>query len=502
MGEALTFGIEVRTLVPLFVAVPLAACLLIQLFARDKHLLSGWLTNLAMLALVVMSFRMIGESALYHLGGWPSPIGIDLRLDNLATLMLLVINTVGLAVGLYSVDYMKRYTASAHFYGLFLLMVTGMNGVVLAGDLFNLYVFLEVAAVASYALVAFGCAHEELEASFKYIILGSLSSALILVGVALVYGITGTLNLAHMSGRLAETGLNAPLLLAFGLFICGFSFKAALVPFHAWLPDAHPSAPAPVSAMLSGVLIKAIGVYVLARLAFNVFGAGDSELSLLRWLGVLSMVAGGLLAVGQTDIKRLFAYSSISQVGFIALGLGLGTPLGLVGALYHLVNHAVFKSLLFLNAGAVEYATGTRDLGKLGGLNRALPVTGATSMIGSMSIAGLPPFNGFWSKLIIVLACVEAGYYGFAAIAVLISIVTLAYQLKVQRMAFFAELPKALPGVISGALSGPGREPRLMSLAMILLAAACIALSLVVLGGFRDPWLIGAAQQTLSAGPF
>jgi len=498
VGDFDMFGVDIRTLVPLFVAVPLAAALLIQLITRERQLLSGWLTNVTMLSLVLMSCLAIGGSALYHLGGWPSPIGIDLRLDNLATLMLLVINTVGLAVSLYSMDYMRRYTATGHFYSLFLLMVTGMNGVVLAADLFNLYVFLEVAAVASYSLVAFGCAHEELEASFKYIVLGSLSSALILVGVALVYGITGTLNMTQMATRVAETGMDAPLLLAFALFICGFSFKAALVPFHAWLPDAHPAAPAPVSAMLSGVLIKAIGVYVLARLAFNVFGAGDSELSLLRWLGIVSMITGGLLAAGQNDIKRLFAYSSISQIGFIVLGLGLGTPLGLVGALYHLVNHALFKSLLFLNAGTVEYATGTRDLRKLGGLNQALPVTGATSLIGSMSIAGLPPFNGFWSKLIIVLACVEAGYYGFAIVAVLVSIVTLAYQLKVQRTAFFAALPKELPAL----LSKPGREPRLMSLAMILLAIGCLAMSLVVLGGLRDPWLIGAAQQTLSAGPF
>ena len=488
------FDVDIRVLIPLFVALPLAVALLIQLVAREHPSLSGLLTNLAMLGLVLMSCLTIGGGGLYHLGGWPTPIGIDLRLDNLATLLLLVINIVGLAVALYSVDYMRRYTASSHFYSLFLLMVTGMNGVVLAGDLFNLYVFLEVAAVASYSLVAFGCAHEELEASFKYIVLGSLSSALILIGVALVYGITGTLNMAQMSSRIAETGMDAPLLLAFGLFICGFSFKAALVPFHAWLPDAHPSAPAPVSAMLSGVLIKAIGIYVLARLAFNVFGAGDNELSLLRWLGVLSMIVGGLLAAGQSDIKRLFAYSSISQVGFIILGFGLGTPLGLVGALYHLVNHAMFKSLLFLNAGAVEYATGTRNLYRLGGLNRALPVTGATSLVGSMSIAGIPPFNGFWSKLIIIIACVEAGFYGFAAVAVAISIVTLAYQLKVQRLAFFAALPESFRDL--------GREPRLMSLAMILLAAGCIALSFLVLSGLRDPWLIGAAQETLSAGPF
>jgi multicomponent Na+:H+ antiporter subunit D len=182
----------------------------------------------------------------------------------------------------------------------------------------------------------------------------------------------------------------------------------------------------------------------------------------------------------------------------ILLAIGFGSTLGIVGGLYHLINHAVFKPLLFLGSGQVEIAAGSRDLRAMNGLRRKVPITSATTLIGSLSLAGIPPFNGFWSKLIIILACVEAGYFGFAAIAVLISIVTLAYQLKVQRMAFFAELPTT----ISGAVRSMGAEPRLMSLAMILLAVACIALSLVVLGGFRDPWLIGAAQQTLSAGRF
>jgi multicomponent Na+:H+ antiporter subunit D len=166
----------------------------------------------------------------------------------------------------------------------------------------------------------------------------------------------------------------------------------------------------------------------------------------------------------------------------------------LVGALYHLVNHAMFKSLLFLNAGAVEYATGTRNLRELGGLNIKLPVTGATSMVGSMSIAGVPPFNGFWSKLIIVLACIESRHYGFAVAAVLVSIVTLAYQLKVQRMAFFAKLPETLKGL--------RREPPMMALAMILLAVGCIALSFAVVTGLHDPWLISGAGQVLTSGVF
>jgi multicomponent Na+:H+ antiporter subunit D len=487
-----------QTLIPLFVALPLTLSVLIQLFARRRAALAAWLAGLTMLALMLMGLATIGavtgREVIYNMGGWNTPIGIDLRMDSLTSLLLVTINTVGLAVVLYAADYMRQFTARPRFYSLFLLMVTGMNGVVMTGDLFNLYVFLEISAIASYSLVAFGCEQEELEASFKYIVLGSVSSALILVALALMYGVTGALNMAQVSGRVAESGMDAPLVLAFSLFICGFAFKAALVPFHAWLPDAHPAAPAPVSAMLSGVLIKAIGIYVLARLIFNVFGAEANILSLLCWLGVVSMVVGGLMAVGQEDIKRMFAYSSISQVGFIILGLGLATPLGLAGALYHLVNHSMFKSLLFLNAGAVEYCTGTRKLDELGGLNRAMPVTGATSLIGSMSIAGIPPFNGFWSKLIIILACVQAGRYGFAVIAVLVSIVTLGYQLKVQRGAFFSDLPVALAQV--------KREPPLMKLSMILLAAGCVALSFAVITGFNDPWLVGEARDVLSGGTF
>ncbi len=479
--------------IPLFIAIPLAAAFLIPLLGRGRPVLSDCLANATLAGLTVMALATIGERALYHMGAWPTPIGIDLRLDPLASLLLIAVNLVGLAAGIYSVDYMRRYTDKHRYYSLFLLLVAGMNGVVLAGDLFNLYVLMEVAAVASYALVAFGCGHEELEASFKYSVLGALASTFILIGIALVYGVTGTLNMAHIAASVSESGMGPSLVFAMALFLCGFGLKAALVPFHAWLPDAHPSAPAPVSAMLSGVLIKAIGVYVLARLIYNVFGAGEGVLEVLRWLGAISMVAGGFLATGQWDMKRLFAYSSISQVGYIVLGLGLGTPLGVVGALYHLVNHSLFKSLLFLNAGSVEYATGSRDLKRLGGLNRAIPVTGATSLVASMSIAGIPPFNGFWSKLIIVVACVQAGSYGFAAVAVLMSVVTLAYQLKVLRHAFFQAPPDAVPA---------RREPRLMATARVALALGCLVLSVAVISGLSDPVLVGPAAQTLIAGVF
>lgn len=479
---------------PLFIAIPLAVAFMLPLFGRRRPVLADCLASGTLACLAIMAAASIGGEHVYHMGGWPTRVGIDLRLDSLTSLMLIAVNVVGLMAAIYSVDYMRRYTAKHRYYALFLFLVAGMNGVILAGDLFNLYVFMEIAAVASYALVAFGRGHEELEAAFKYAVLGTLASAFILIGVALVYGMTGTLNMTHIASRVSETQMTAPLLLAVALFLCGFGLKAALVPFHAWLPDAHPSAPAPVSAMLSGLLIKTIGVYVIARLTYNVFGADDEILHVLQWLGVISMVVGGLLATGQSDIKRLFAYSSINQVGYIVLGLGLGTTLGVVGALYHLVNHAFFKSLLFMNAGTVEHTTGSRDLERLGGLNRIIPVTGATSMLASISMAGIPPLNGFWSKLIIVLACVQVGAYGFAVTAVAMSIVTLAYQLKVQRHVFF--------GVTTPLSARIQREPRMMVVAMIVLAIGCIALSVLVMGGLSTPYLIRPAADTLLSGTF
>jgi len=480
--------------IPLFVAIPLGTAFLIPMIARKLKWAPDLLGNAAMLGLCAMAFATVGQTGIYHMGGWSTlggfktPLGIDLRLDGLSSLMLMAVNLIGLAAALFSVDYMKRYTDKGRYYSLFLLMVAGMNGVVLTGDLFNLFVFMEVAAISSYALVAFGCEHDELEASFKYAVLGSVASAFILIGIALLYGITGTLNMAHAAGNLAGGGL--PLLLATGLFMCGFGLKAALVPFHAWLPDAHPSAPAPVSAMLSGVVIKALGVYVIARLVFNIFGPAHELLTIVRWLGVVSMIVGVFLAIGQWDMKRLFAYHSISQIGYVALGLGLGTPLGIAGGLFHMVNHSVFKSLLFLNAGAVEHASGTRDLKRLGGLNKGMPVTANTSLVASMSIAGIPPFNGFWSKLLIVLACIEAGRPWLALAAVLVSLMTLASFLKVQRYAFFESARAALSQV---------REaPLLMRSAMLLLAALCLIMSLLVVTGLESPLLIAPAVQALS----
>jgi len=483
-------------IVPLCVAVPLGGAFLIALLGRKVRRLPDALGFMATLAALLLSLSSVGVVrtsgiVVYAVGGWAPPIGIALVLDGLTAFVLVTVNVIAFLVAIFSIDYMERFTAKWQFYALFLLMLAGMNGVVVTGDMFNLYVFLEIAAVASYALVAFGTEKHELEAAFKYAVMGTLGSLLILLGIAMLYGATSTLNMADMGRELAAQTPDSLLLLISALFLVGFGLKAAAVPFHAWLPDAHPSAPAPISAMLSGVLIKSLGVYALARVFFNVIGMTPQVSSVLMFLGALSMVIGVFLAIGQWDLKRLLAYHSISQIGYVLLGIGLATPLGILGGLFHLFNHSVFKSLLFLNSGAVEYATGTRDLQKMGGLARRMPVTSATTLAASMSIAGIPPFNGFWSKLIIIVAAVEAGRFGYAFWAVLASLLTLASFMKVMKYAFF--------GVLNEDWGDVKEAPFFMKFAMCALAAICILGGLLLLPAAYEPFL-NAATKVLAEG--
>ncbi|HSG29159.1 MAG TPA: proton-conducting transporter membrane subunit, partial [Candidatus Krumholzibacterium sp.] len=252
---------------PLFTAIPLGMAFLNLLLTKISKKVSDLLAFLAVACLALMSVMMLFQEPFsYSLGNWKPPFGILLVSDGLSSLLLVIINVIGLLALIYSMKYMTSYTAKPKFYTLFLLMIAGMNGVVITGDMFNLYVFLEIASIASYALVGFGCERDELEASFKYLILGGVASTAILFGIAFLYSMTGTLNMPDLAGKVGEIGHNHAMGFVMALFIMGFGLKASSVPFHAWLPDAHPSAPAPISAMLSGVLIKALGIYSIARI--------------------------------------------------------------------------------------------------------------------------------------------------------------------------------------------------------------------------------------------
>lgn len=483
----------------LYIILPLLGAFLIPIAGPFIRGFQKALSSLILLFLVVYTvFYYLGspgENIITRVGGWEAvdgiPIAIYLIMDGLSAFLLLIINLIGFLSVFYAISYMSKYTAENNFYALFCLMVAGMNGVVLSGDIFNIYVFLEIAVIASYALVAFGTEKRELEASFKYQVLGGIASLIILFAVGMLYWQTGTLNLADISRVLGEHSNEVPVILTEVFLITGFGLKAAMIPFHAWLPDAHSSAPSPISSMLSGVLIKAIGIYALLRLFFNMFTISYEVAIVITTLGAVSMVIGVLLAIGQWDLKRLLAYHSISQMGYVIIGIGIGmmiifkneneavAALAITGGLFHLINHAVFKGLLFLNAGAIEYMTGTRDLKKMGGLASKMRLTASTSLGASFAISGIPPFNGFFSKLLIIIAAVQGEFFLLAALAVFVNFVTLGSFMKFHRYAF-QNSPTAKVKFIAPKL------PFTMKFSMITMLVLCVAMSLLLLPSLRD----------------
>ncbi|HVO76246.1 MAG TPA: proton-conducting transporter membrane subunit [Ignavibacteriaceae bacterium] len=467
-------------ILPYFIIIPLLTTFLVSLIAGKKDNWAIILSFISITSLLILSLfafiTMKNETVTYELSAWRIPYGIIIVMDALTSFTLVMVSIISFTSLIFSIQYIRHLSMSWRYYALFMLLVTGMNGVIITGDLFNLFVFMEIALFSAFALVAYGSKAEEYEAAFKYSVMGSVSSTIILIGIAVVYSSTSTLTMAKIAEVIPR--LNQGLVFWIGgLFIAGFGLKAAIMPFHTWLPDAHSSAPAPISSMLSGVLIKALGIYVLIRLFFNVLGAPQLFTKIFLVLGTISIIIGVLLAIGQWDLKRLLAYHSISQIGYILLGMGIATPLGILGAVFHLFNHAIFKSLLFYNAGSVELAIGTRDLKKMGNLTKVLPVTSQTSMIASLSISGIPPFNGFFSKLIIIIAAMQAGLPVYAVLAIIGSLLTLASFMKVQRYGFRGE------NLIEQAANKIGWR---MNTAMIILAALCLLTSLMIVPGIKE----------------
>ncbi len=421
----------------------LSAFLIALLWKKYKKISSIACFSFSVLTLisVILLGRYVFENGkiIYFIGGWEIPIGIALMVDPLSFVFLLVLNFILPIICWFSISYMEKYVKSSYFYILFSLVSAGLNGILISMDFFNIYVFLEISSISSYILVAFGLKTEQLEASLKYTILGFIGSTFILVAIGLILGKTGTLNIADFTSVAVEMN-KIQLWFILGLFISGFALKTALFPFHFWLPDAHSLAPSPVSAILSGLFIKITGFYPLIRIVTNIFIMFPESKFIMMALGLASMIFGALMAIDQIDIKRTYAYSSISQIGYCALALGIGGYYGYLGAILHFVFHSLSKSLLFLNSGAIEYKYGTTKIDDLKGLNDKMPYTTATGSIGMFSVAGVPPFGCFWSKIIIIIAAVKSHFYGIAFICVIVSIITLGYFLKLQRKIFYSKV--------------------------------------------------------------
>jgi len=407
----------------------------------------------------------------YRWGLFGNVFRLHLMVDALASVMLLCIGIV-LSISLLVSNFLLTDSEQKfNFTNLLLIILAGMNGVVMATDIFSLFVFMEITAVVSFILVAFKRNSEGFEAAFKYLILSGIASVAMLSAIALILLIAGGTSFQQVQAALGASEHNFLVMFAIGIFICGLFVKGGLMPFHAWLPDAHSAAHSAVSILLSGVQIKVLGAYVLLRLITSVFGYTNSITQILMLVGLISIIFGALGALGQNDFKRMLAYSSVSNMGYIVLGFGCGTTLAIGGALFHLFNHAIFKSLLFANAAAVESRTGTRDMDKMGGLAQRMPMTGLTSILGSLSAAGVPPLAGFWSKLIIIIALWVAGYRAYAIMAVVGSIITLAYLLSMQRRVFFGKIAEGFKEIKEADFG--------LVLPAVILAAIAVAIGLI-----------------------
>ena len=446
--------------------------------ARNILALLSITASLAFILALVKPVMWNGEIIAYWMGGRVPAggyaIGIALEVDALSLFFALLVSVAVFVSGVYSIQYMRHDDNEREYYTLFLMLGGGVMGLVLSGDLFNMFIMVEILTFAAVALTAFrNTAKGALEAAFKYLVVGSIGSTCILVGTSMLYAQAHTLNLAQLA-QVIPGNLNTATKVAFALLFVGFGTKAFIVPFHPLAADAHGAAPASISVMISGVLTKS-GIYGIIRLTYFLFqtmNLGTMQF-LLVFIGSLSMFICVTMALAQHDFKRLLAFHSISQIGYVLTAVGLCTALGVSAGLYHAMNHTLFKGLLFLAAGAVLHETGTTDLGKLGGLSKKMPHTTVLFLIGAFSISGIPPFNGFASKWMIYQAtyqkAVESGNIGFllvTIIALVTSVLTLASFVKVSQSVFFGQLPKELEHV--------KEVPFGMRLAMGIFALLCV----------------------------
>ena len=452
--------------------------------AAVRHIIAMLATALSLLFMILLIKPVMidGQTVAYWMGNRVPAggyaIGIALEVDALGLFFGLVVTTALFVSCLYSLQYMSHDDNQEQYYVLLLVLIGGVLGLVLTGDMFNMYIMVEIMTIAAVALTAFR--HKvfgALEAAFKYMVVGGIGSTCILAGVIILYAQAHTLNFAQLSA-LIPGSLGTSTKVAFALLFIGFSTKAFIVPFHPLAADAHGAAPASISVLISGVLTKS-GIYGIIRLVYFLFqtmNLGTMQFWLV-FIGSVSMFVCVTMALAQHDFKRLLAFHSISQIGYVLTAVGLCTAMGISSGLYHAMNHTLFKGLLFLAAGAVLHETGTTDLDKLGGLSRKMPHTTVLFLIGAFSISGVPPFNGFASKWMIYQAtymkAVESGNIGFllvTIIALVTSTLTLASFVKVSQSVFFGQLPKEYENV--------KEVPFGMRLAMGILALLCVVTGL------------------------
>ncbi|MFO8100123.1 MAG: Na+/H+ antiporter subunit D [Salinibacter sp.] len=455
-------------LIPFVVAVATLAL-------RARPTLQKAINLIGMTGILAASIALLGRLGsdgvqATSLGGWPAPFGIMLVADHLSVIMLIVSAIIGVAVAVYAIPNVDARRVGFGFYPFMNLLMVGINGAFLTGDLFNLYVWFEVMLISSFVLIVLGNTEEQLAGGIKYVVINLVSSLFFLAGVGMIYGLTGTLNMAELAVALPEVEQPGLVTVVAMLFLVSFGIKAALFPLFFWLPASYHTPPAAVSAFFAGLLTK-VGVYALIRV-FTLLFTQDVGFThtLLLWAAGLTMVSGVLAAAIQTDFRKILSFHIISQIGYMIMGLALFTPLALIGAVFYIVHHIIVKANLFLVSGAANQLQGTFSLKKLKGLYAAHPVMAVLFVIPAFSLAGFPPLSGFWAKLVLAKAGIETGAYWIVAVAMAVGLFTMYSMSKVWVNAF-------LPGTEEEVATDTPTSVRIMYLPIGALAAVTILIS-------------------------
>lgn len=433
------------------VAVPLIAAPLCT-FLRFRN--GAWGFALLVSAVVFwMAWTLLqqvldGGTISYHMGGWAPPIGIEYRVDRANAFVLLIVATISLITLPFAKKTVEREvpTDKHHlFYSAWLLCVTGLLGIAITGDAFNVFVFLEISSLSSYVLIAAGRDPRALTASFQYLVLGTLGATFILIGVGLLYIMTGTLNMMDLAARLPAVAETTPVLAAAGFLTVGIALKAALFPAHFWLPNGYAFSPSAVSVLLSATATK-VSIYLLLRFELTVFGdipavENFNFATLLMPFAVAAFGLGSVAAIFQDDVKRLLAYSSVAQIGYMVVGLGFASVDGVTAGIVHLFNHALMKAALFMAAGAVFMRAGGVQLANFAGMGRRMPLTMFAFVLAGLSLIGVPLTVGFVSKWYLVLAALQAGTAGYviAGLILMSSLLAVIYVWRVVEVAYFRD---------------------------------------------------------------
>ena len=433
----------------LVVIVPLMAGPLCVLVERPRvawgvALVAAWLSFAAAVALAVQVSDTGAIS--YEFGGWAPPWGIEYRIDTLGSYVLLIVTAIAALVMVAAKESVAREVPEpliARFYAALMLAFAGLVGIVATGDAFNVFVFLEISSLASYALIGMGRDRRAMTSAFDYLVMGTIGATFILIGIGFLYMMTGTLNMQDLAARLPAVWDTRTVRAGFAFLTVGIGLKLAMFPLHLWLPNAYTYAPSVVTAFLAATATK-VAVYVLLRFMLGIFGI-DFALGrmpfeyILLPVGVLGILSASLVAIYQVEVKRLLAYSSVAQIGYMVLGIGLASTTGITGAILHLFNHALMKGALFLALAAVAYRVGSTALQDLAGLGRRMPWTMSAIVVGGLSLVGVPGTVGFVSKWYLVLASLEQGLWPVALLILLGSLLAVVYVWKLVEAAYLTE---------------------------------------------------------------